>query len=246
MFPFPDARYLNDFDVFITSTNSSDPKDGRMCASYQNSSTTSPASIIVLVCINQPTRGRYLVVRRQPTASFRPDAIAIAEIRVFTKFSDNQAVVGPKNQATTSRVIQSGTWQNLGAELAVDGNSSTWSTTDTSIDPTWAGQLAWWQMDLGAVRNVTEVTITSSTDYTNSRYLKDFSIDLLMNSRMNSIWTSGATQCYYFRGDVEMGATVTYKCYNPTPGRYLLIRRVDTNAYRPDALSLAEVQYKYV
>ncbi|ESO10849.1 hypothetical protein HELRODRAFT_167352 [Helobdella robusta] len=249
-----DARYLNDFDIFLTSTISSDPSKGRLCASYESNSNTTAGSTLTLPCTNQTTLGRYLVVRRKPTASFRPDAIAIAEIRVFAKafvapdnepvqiFDATKLMKGSKNQTVTSRAIQSGTWNHLEAYLAVDGKTSTWSTAVTSLDPTWEGQLAWWQLDLGAVYNVTGVFITSSSDYTNAQYLKDIIIDVLMKSRLDSAWNVEAKQCFSFKGDVVPGATVFYKCDTSIPGRFVLIKRADVEAYRPDALSLAEVQ----
>lgn len=130
--------------------------------------------------------------------------------------------------------IQSDTWANLGANLAIDGNVLTYSVAASQGNP---NALGWWEVDLGGNYQVGRVVITASDDNTNSRYLHNFDIWLLKEDRSEKL-------CFKYTSveHVPAGETKSFNCEPGTfPTRYIRISRT-SDSYRQDALALAEVR----
>ncbi|ESO00208.1 hypothetical protein HELRODRAFT_176045 [Helobdella robusta] len=78
------SKYLQEIKIIVSETNKSLGKDGQLCYHFKNNTLLKTGSVLTFNCNTQPTWGRYLYVVRAENAIFRPDAIAIAEINIFT------------------------------------------------------------------------------------------------------------------------------------------------------------------
>lgn len=78
-----DSNYLQDLIISLTSWNTTDLSVARICYLFSNNSLVPAGTTLTFKCTIQPTWGRFLMVRRMENASFRPDALAIAEFKVY-------------------------------------------------------------------------------------------------------------------------------------------------------------------
>ena len=91
-----DSNYLQDIIISLTSWNTTDLTVARICYFFSNNSMVPAGTTLIFKCTIQPTWGRFLMVRRMENAAFRPDALAIAEIKVYEQTPTNvpQPVTG--------------------------------------------------------------------------------------------------------------------------------------------------------
>lgn len=131
---------------------------------------------------------------------------------------------GRPNLALGKPASQSSTTHNGNASRAVDGNTDG-KFAANSVTHTASNAQAWWQVDLGAVKNIGEVVLFNRTDCCNDR-LSNFEIKV---SNDGATWTKVA----------ELAGTAPPQSsylLNAT-GRYVRVQLRGTNN-----LSLAEVQ----
>jgi hypothetical protein len=138
---------LADFDILI----SNDGVTWHTTASFGGSA---PARAVFSI----ESAGRFVKVRLRGT-----DYLNLAEVQVFE----------PQNLALSRPATQSSTYAGDAAQATdgnTDGNAHNGSVTHTGFDAQ-----AWWQVDLGAVKDIGRVVLHNRTDCCGSR-LADFDI----------------------------------------------------------------------
>lgn len=250
------SNYLQDLIISLTSWNTTDLSVARICYLFSNNSLVPAGTTLTFKCTIQPTWGRFLMVRRMENASFRPDALAIAEFKVYeqTPTSIPLPVTGDSNTTENGTVpkssiqsIQSATFNNFSSGLALDKNVNTFaSAVASSLVPYWS-PVAWWQADLGKFYNVSQVDITSPQDDQYARHLVSFSIDIYPNSILQDAYLTGSIQCAYYPvgSYIAPGTTEKFVCIAPNYGRYLIVRKVKNFGSTPEYLSFAEITIYY-
>jgi hypothetical protein len=139
---------LTDFDILISN-------DGVTWLTAASFGGSAPARAVFSI----ESAGRFVKIRLRGT-----DHLSLAEVQVFE----------PQNLALGRPATQSSTAYGGDATRATDGNTDggfyNGSVTHTGFDAQ-----AWWQVDLGAVRDIGRVVIHNRTDCCGSR-LSDFDI----------------------------------------------------------------------
>ncbi|XP_046550696.1 uncharacterized protein LOC124260427 [Haliotis rubra] len=97
----------------------------------------------------------------------------------------------------------------------------------------------WWQVDLEASSYVTEVAVTSRSDYRPER-LHDFTLEVFDRNPATSTRARGALCGTYDGAVTEPGKTVTVKCVRRLRGRYVRLR-MEKNG-EDDVLQFCEVK----
>ena len=144
--------------------------------------------------------------------------------------STNLALNKPATQSTTNWIAT--------ADKAVDGNTNGDYWQDLSVAETDWGANPWWEVDLGAIENISEIEIWNRTDCC-SFNLDDYYILIsgnpFISGNLNDVLTQTGVQPFY--QDSEAGSPTTVPIN--TSGRYV---RVQLNWQA--ILTLAEVVVK--
>jgi len=186
----------SDFDVKVSN-------DGSTWTNYYVAGYVDNGSVTV------NRSGRYVRIQLRGA-----DHLAVAEVQVMGQQP-------PTNLALGQPATQSSTGWDAPASRAVDGNTSgAW--VDGSIAHTDYEAQAWWQVDLGGVRQINNIDFWLMTECCSSHGNFD-----VMVSDDGSTWTS-----YYVAGYVDNGSVTVNRS-----GRYVRIQLRGA-----DPLAVAEVQ----
>jgi hypothetical protein len=111
-------------------------------------------------------KGRYIRVE----LSGKEKMISLAEVQAFSE-GKNVALQGKATQSTTDYAGE--------AKRAIDGNTSGDYFKDNSVTHTAASDDPWWELDLGAVKNLSEIVLWNRTDGGTATRLNGVKISLL-------------------------------------------------------------------
>ncbi|XP_058610120.1 uncharacterized protein LOC131526057 [Onychostoma macrolepis] len=175
----------------------------------------------------KPVEGRYVNIFLPGHGKY----LTLCEVQVFTAKKTSECPFVLKNLAAGAEVVQSSTYNHLGAaQNAVDGNTESnymlGSCTHT------AGDDPWWRADLKEVHKVTRVIITNRGDCCEERIVGAqirIGKSLENNGNNNELVTTV--------GFIPPGGTKTFD-FKPVEGRYVNIFLPGHGKY----LTLCEVE----
>lgn len=156
------------------------------------------------------------------TADSCQSGACVGKTRTTCLTTRNLALAGTASQSSTASYSQQPV-----ASKAIDGNTNG-NFAGGSVTHTNSDAQAWWQVDLGAVKNVASVTLWNRADCCADR-LSNF--DLLISTDGN--WSAASTFRFYVPGQAPAQLSIPAG----VAGRYMRVQLRGTNF-----LSLAEVQ----
>ena len=216
------ADRLSNFYLFVSATDMT----GRSYSDLLNDSTVwrqhtpgqAPAQLTIPATVN----GRY--VRVQLAGS---NYLSLAEVQVWGQPLTNLA----QNKAAT----QSSTAYDGAPTRAVDGNTNgNWS--GASVTHTDYQSNAWWQVDLGAVANLTQITLWNRTDCCAER-LSNFYLFVSTTDMAGRSYSDLLNDSSVWRQHTPGQAPAQLTIPAAVNGRYVRVQLAGGNY-----LSLAEVQ----
>ncbi|MBW7944186.1 DUF2341 domain-containing protein [Patescibacteria group bacterium] len=171
------------------------------------------------------TTGRYLRVQQSGT-----NYLHMAEVEAFGCATDSYS-----NVALNKSAAQSSTNSGADASRAVDGNTNgNWA--GNSVSHTNSDANAWWQVDLGAVYDLSHINIYNRTDCCGTR-LSNFYIFVsdvpFTSTNLSTTLAQSGVSSYYISG---AAGSPTQRAFGRT-GRYVRIQLSGT-----DYLHMAEVE----
>ena len=172
--------------------------------------------------VNVNRTGRYIRVQLTTT-----NYLNMAEVKVFSN--------GVKDVAIGKSAGQSSTYSTASAALAIDGNTDG-NFNNGSVNHTNSDSQAWWQVDLGAVYDLTTINVWNRTDGSQSR-LSGFYVlvsDIPFNSTDLNIAKNQSGVSYYYISGIAGSPSIVNANRS---GRYVRVQLSATNY-----LHMAEVQ----
>jgi hypothetical protein len=169
-----------------------------------------PGTAAARETISLSASGRFVRVRLRDT-----NFLSLAEVEVFAR--PNLAVGRPATQSST--------YSDAAASRATDGNVNGNLSVFNSVTHTNSEAQAWWQVDLGATKNLSSVVLYNRTDCCSER-LSNFDLQL---SNDGTTWTTA----HSYNGPAASRTAIALA----SSGRFVRVRLRGTNF-----LSLAEVQ----
>jgi hypothetical protein len=136
---------------------------------------------------------------------------------------DIRSTLGLVNIALGKMAVQSTTWEDLSAELAVDGNSNP-NVDHSHCSITYAyDKNPWWAVDLAAKYSVKGVKLVLRSDHGDR--MDNFKIGLTNDNPATTAPLAGSYQlCYQHPGNVADNAVIDVTCNNGLdPARYLFV-----------------------
>ncbi len=213
----------------------------------RNNRDNAPASISVdlLALTGAPVRGSRIRVVRTPDPLLlatnnvgnadESNVLSLAEVEVLGCVATTAVVPTPTNLAAGKPVAQSSTGFGGVPGRAVDGNTdgiyNNNSTTHTNGDAN-----AWWQVDLGASRTITNVVLWNRTDCCADR-LSNFYVFVSATDLTGRTFNTIVSDSSVWRVQTTGQAPTSLNLPVGTTGRYVRVQLAGTNN-----LSLAEVQ----
>lgn len=138
-------------------------------------------------------------------------------------------VNGERNLALSQRTRQSGQYGDARSELAVDGSSSS-DKYARSVAITDKRDSAWWEVDLGEVKNINEIEIHRNTRNTNSEsavgkfniFISHNPFSDIFNPEQPITWQAGT----YKIGPQTMPGSGPFTTKIDNTGQYIRIQRI--------------------
>ena len=121
--------------------------------------------------------------------------LSLAEVQVFS---------GNDNLAPQGTATQSSTAFNGPPELAIDGNTDGDYHAAQSTTHTEQSSNPWWEVDLGAARDVTRVVLWNRTDNNLQSRLADAKL-LLLDDQRNAVWEHTLTEAPQSHAELTIG-----------------------------------------
>lgn len=222
---------LSNYYVFVseqpfTGTSTQDSLAQNQVTGYYQS-----GSAAVQNRIEVGRTGRY--VRVQLTANSQ--VLTLAEVQVYGQ------AVSSSNLALAGTATQSSTILNADAARAIDGNTDgRWN--NNSVTHTNLGSQNYWQVDLGSIKQISDIKIWNRTDCCAQR-LSDFRVFVSDVPFAGSAVTDSENQAGVFQYQHSGAASTTTQVSVNRTGRYVRIQLTNTDSSSGDnVLSLAEVE----
>ncbi|MCK5905794.1 MAG: discoidin domain-containing protein, partial [Gammaproteobacteria bacterium] len=218
---------LSDYYIFVSNTpfTTTNLQATRLQPGVTELFHSGPAGRQNISLLNRS--GRY--VRIQLSTS---QYLSLAEVEVFGK----PPQIIHENVALNGFATQSSTGWNAPAALVIDGNTNG-NFAARSVSHTHLNSNAWWEIDLGAIHDLSDVAIWNRTHDTSER-LSNFHI-LVSDTPFSSKGLDSTIQQQGVSNYFHSGAPRTAKTTMPInrTGRYLRVQLAGRNY-----LSLAEVE----
>jgi hypothetical protein len=199
-----------------------------------------PGASVGIVQTQGPSSGSVLAVGQYPVTYAITDScgnVTNCRFTVNVEPSNSSSACVIVNHAYQRPTSQSSTWSGAFSDRAVDSKTSGDFWSDYSVAQTSWETNPWWQVDLGAVRDIQQINIWGRTDCctqeTSGFYVLISDTPFASTADLNSLLSNTAIKRYFVSGAAGQPTVVPM----PSKGRYVRLQMA-----KASFMALAEVQ----